>query len=35
MKKGDKTNQSFGIFPLWDIWKDEISSDVADLKIFR
>ena len=21
--------------PLWDIWKDEISSDVVDYKIFR
>lgn len=29
---GDKTNQRLWDLPLWDIWKDEISSDVADYK---
>lgn len=29
---GDKTNQRLWNLPLWDIWKDEISSDVADFK---
>ncbi|GGP06019.1 hypothetical protein GCM10010992_24570 [Cloacibacterium rupense] len=29
---GDKTNQRLWNLPLWDIWKDEISSDVADYK---
>ena len=27
---GEKTNQRLWNLPLWDIWKDEISSDVAD-----
>jgi leucyl aminopeptidase len=29
---GDKTNQRLWNLPLWDIWKDDIRSDVADLK---
>ncbi|GEN74757.1 M17 family metallopeptidase [Chryseobacterium hagamense] len=29
---GDKTNQKLWNLPLWDIWKDDIRSDVADLK---
>ena len=29
---GDKTNQRLWNLPLWDVWKDEISSDVADFK---
>jgi len=32
MKTGDKTNQRLWNLPLWDIWKDDIRSDVADLK---
>ncbi|ASK29533.1 peptidase M17 [Chryseobacterium sp. T16E-39] len=29
---GDKTNQRLWNLPLWDIWQDDIRSDVADLK---
>lgn len=32
IKIGDKTNQRLWNLPLWDIWKDDIQSDVADLK---
>ncbi|SHF27107.1 leucyl aminopeptidase family protein [Chryseobacterium takakiae] len=32
IKTGDKTNQRLWNLPLWDIWKDDIRSDVADLK---
>jgi leucyl aminopeptidase len=32
IKTGDKTNQRVWNLPLWDIWKDDIQSDVADLK---
>lgn len=32
LKIGDKTNQRLWNLPLWDIWKDDIRSDVADLK---
>lgn len=32
LKTGDKTNQRLWNLPLWDIWKDDIRSDVADLK---
>lgn len=32
VKTGDKTNQRLWNLPLWDIWKDDIQSDVADLK---
>ncbi|MBK1896905.1 M17 family metallopeptidase [Chryseobacterium paridis] len=32
LKTGDKTNQRLWNLPLWDIWKDDIQSDVADLK---
>ncbi|WP_294283066.1 leucyl aminopeptidase family protein [uncultured Chryseobacterium sp.] len=32
LKTGDKTNQRLWSLPLWDIWKDDIRSDVADLK---
>lgn len=32
IKTGDKTNQRLWNLPLWDIWKDDIQSDVADLK---
>ncbi|SFB72851.1 leucyl aminopeptidase family protein [Kaistella jeonii] len=29
---GDKTNQRLWNLPLWDIWKDDFKSDVADFK---
>lgn len=32
IKTGDHTNQRLWNLPLWDIWKDEIQSDVANLK---
>lgn len=32
VKTGDNTNQRVWNLPLWDIWKDDIQSDVADLK---
>lgn len=32
IKTGDHTNQRLWNLPLWDIWKDDIQSDVADLK---
>lgn len=32
LKSGDETNQRLWNLPLWDIWKDDISSDVADFK---
>ncbi|WP_294238258.1 leucyl aminopeptidase family protein [uncultured Chryseobacterium sp.] len=32
LKTSDKTNQRLWNLPLWDIWKDDIRSDVADLK---
>ncbi|MFN1216158.1 leucyl aminopeptidase family protein [Chryseobacterium kwangjuense] len=32
LKAGDQTNQRVWNLPLWDIWKDDIQSDVADLK---
>lgn len=32
IKTGDKTNQRLWNLPLWDIWKDDIQSDVADMK---
>lgn len=32
VKTGNKTNQRLWNLPLWDIWKDDIQSDVADLK---
>ncbi|WP_294263733.1 leucyl aminopeptidase family protein [uncultured Chryseobacterium sp.] len=32
LKTGDKTNQRLWNLPLWDIWKDDIRSDIADLK---
>lgn len=32
IKTGDKTNQRLWNLPLWDIWKDDIRSDVADMK---
>jgi len=32
VRTGDKTNQRLWNLPLWDIWKDDIQSDVADLK---
>jgi leucyl aminopeptidase len=31
-KAGDKTNQRLWNLPLWDIWKDDFTSDVADFK---
>lgn len=31
-KTGDKTNQRLWNLPLWDIWKDDFKSDVADFK---
>ena len=31
-KAGDKTNQRLWNLPLWDIWKDDFKSDVADFK---
>jgi len=32
IKTGDKTNQRLWNLPLWDVWNDDIQSDVADLK---
>jgi leucyl aminopeptidase len=32
IKSGDKTNQRLWNLPLWDIWKDDFKSDVADVK---
>lgn len=32
IKTGDKTNQRLWNLPLWDVWTDDIQSDVADLK---
>lgn len=32
LKTGDKTNQRLWNLPLWEVWKDDIQSDVADLK---
>jgi leucyl aminopeptidase len=32
VKTGDNTNQRLWNLPLWDVWKDDIQSDVADLK---
>ena len=29
---GDETNQRLWNLPLWDVWKDDINSDVADFK---
>ncbi len=31
-KSADKTNQRLWNLPLWDIWKDDFKSDVADFK---
>ncbi|WP_051259503.1 M17 family metallopeptidase [Epilithonimonas tenax] len=31
-KSADKTNQRIWNLPLWDIWKDDFTSDVADFK---
>ncbi len=31
-KSGEKTNQRLWNMPLWDIWKDDFTSDVADFK---
>ncbi len=31
-KAADKTNQRLWNLPLWDIWKDDFTSDVADFK---
>lgn len=32
IKTGDHTNQRLWNLPLWDIWKEDIRSDVADMK---
>ncbi|MBO9690876.1 M17 family metallopeptidase [Chryseobacterium sp.] len=32
IKTGDQTNQRVWNLPLWDVWKDDIQSDVADMK---
>lgn len=32
IKTSDKTNQRLWNLPLWDVWKDDIQSDVADIK---
>jgi leucyl aminopeptidase len=32
IKTGDQTNQRLWNLPLWDIWKEDIQSDVADMK---
>lgn len=32
IKSGDETNQRLWNLPLWDIWKDDINSDVAEFK---
>ncbi len=31
-KAGDQTNQRLWNMPLWDVWKDDFTSDVADFK---
>ncbi|KFC20263.1 peptidase M17 [Chryseobacterium sp. FH1] len=31
-KSADKTNQRIWNLPLWDVWKDDFTSDVADFK---
>ncbi|TDX86407.1 M17 family metallopeptidase [Epilithonimonas xixisoli] len=31
-KSADKTNQRLWNLPLWDVWKDDFTSDVADFK---
>ena len=32
IKTGDQTNQRLWNLPLWDVWKDDFRSDVADVK---
>lgn len=32
IKTGDQTNQRVWNLPLWDVWNDDIQSDVADMK---
>ncbi len=32
VESGDRTNQRLWNMPMWDIWNDDIQSDVADLK---
>ncbi|MGK6340857.1 leucyl aminopeptidase family protein [Chryseobacterium sp. DT-3] len=32
IKSGDNTNQRVWNLPLWNVWKEDIQSDVADLK---
>ncbi|MEG0761955.1 leucyl aminopeptidase family protein [Chryseobacterium sp.] len=32
IKTGDETNQRLWNLPLWDVWKDDFKSDVADVK---
>ncbi|WP_228414056.1 M17 family metallopeptidase [Chryseobacterium sp. CH21] len=32
IKTGDLTNQRVWNLPLWEVWKDDIQSDVADMK---
>lgn len=32
IKTGDKVNQRLWNLPLWEVWKDDIKSDVADIK---
>ncbi|KQT17376.1 peptidase M17 [Chryseobacterium sp. Leaf404] len=32
LKTGDKTNQRLWNLPLWNVWKDDFKSDVADVK---
>lgn len=32
IKSGDETNQRLWNLPLWDIWKEDFKSDVADFK---
>lgn len=32
IKTGDKVNQRLWHLPLWEVWKDDIKSDVADVK---
>lgn len=32
IKSGDKTNQRLWNMPLWDVWKEDFRSDVADFK---
>ncbi|KQS92749.1 leucyl aminopeptidase family protein [Chryseobacterium sp. Leaf394] len=32
LKTGDQTNQRLWNLPLWDVWKDDFKSDVADVK---